>query len=622
MFGRFAWALLFTACLVGETRKQAFHHAVANDPRSAATLLPSIIDEPWVGQIGFLQALAVAHHASPELQERFLTAAARHNPTVAIREVAQYGDLEGAAAVFETAAMLAPDDAVSAASGRSNTAARVAAALHASARPELRLVASLLSNGMLDDVTRPRAAVFVPYLDSAKLSVLLPKLADDAFYFRALADTRVLRPEAPLLDRAMETFAQTTLVAIRDGGPAELGRVTRYSARDLYLLLTYGRTEGGAGVFAKVYDVFLAPKLRRVTTSKMLESARYIGLRHFLSIAAAHERFDSFLRTLGTPAAQTALLSRVVRNLESVAQPLDQTIAAAEVLDAVPVGAGLEALVRLVRQEHERVTDSKSRTLYGILAVRLSRRLPTDTALAQVARSYFPHVRETRILEMGSISDGNTAVQRYLFWNDDDGVESFDSFKQAYSGDPRWRFEQKQEGYVEVTGKGSDGRRILIFANVPADILSPANRGNAEQIAARQKLVTEVLAARGLRPLVIVHRGHSYHLQKSLPFFTPDARLIYLGSCNGMDKMASVAERATSAQVIATRGVGAMAINDPVLKAINDELLDANRVEWEAFWSGLGKKLGGNPLFRDYIGPHQNAAASLLAAYYEITGRD
>ena len=85
-----------------------------------------------------------------------------------------------------------------------------------------------------------------------------------------------------------------------------------------------------------------------------------------------------------------------------------------------------------------------------------------------------------------------------------------------------------------------------------------------------------------------------------------------------MENSYSVMALANRAQMIATRGVGTTSINDALLLAINDELLSgAKTLDWERFWRTQESKLGGNPMFRDYIPPSRNAAAIMLAAYYD-----
>jgi hypothetical protein len=97
---------------------------------------------------------------------------------------------------------------------------------------------------------------------------------------------------------------------------------------------------------------------------------------------------------------------------------------------------------------------------------------------------------------------------------------------------------------------------------------------------------------------------------------------VFLGSCRGMQAVEDVATRCRRAQMIATRGVGTKAVNDPFLKALNRELSRGRTVlDWEEFWQSLPAAVAGNEHFREYVRPHRNEAAIFLAGWYrQATG--
>jgi hypothetical protein len=207
--------------------------------------------------------------------------------------------------------------------------------------------------------------------------------------------------------------------------------------------------------------------------------------------------------------------------------------------------------------------------------------------------------REAPALPVADLFPGGVCVQRHIFHNDDDGVESFESFLRAYAGDPDWQLET-HDAYVRLTGRGGNGRRIEIYANRPD---------------APQDVVTRALPA---APSVIVHRGHDHHFPATRRLLRADARLVFLGSCRGMQSVEDVVTRCRRAQMIATRAIGATAVNDTFLRALNRRLLapDAVTLDWDAFWISLQPLLGGNGHFADYVPPHRNEAARFLAAWY------
>ncbi|MBL8294836.1 MAG: hypothetical protein JNN08_23525 [Bryobacterales bacterium] len=92
--------------------------------------------------------------------------------------------------------------------------------------------------------------------------------------------------------------------------------------------------------------------------------------------------------------------------------------------------------------------------------------------------------------------------------------------------------------------------------------------------------------------------------------------LVVLGSCRGLRDAMKVLEAAPRAQVIATRGIGTQAINDPLLMTLQEHLLRGDSIEWPAFWNVLRSRAGGRAHFSGYVPPHRNAVTSYLRAYY------
>jgi hypothetical protein len=249
-----------------------------------------------------------------------------------------------------------------------------------------------------------------------------------------------------------------------------------------------------------------------------------------------------------------------------------------------------------------------NRPFYGLLAASSARKLD-DSALQRVAAQYAPFLREPRRLDTDTLFDEHgVCIQQHIFYDDDDAHESFDSFQQTYAHDAHWHWEDRG-WYVHVTAQGERGRQIEIFANVPQSMAAADNRRQA---------LTKLMMEQGRTPSVVVHRGHTWYVSQSLEYLTNSARLVFLGSCRGLENSYSVLALANRAQLISTSGIGTTSINDALLRGINDELLTgAKTLDWERFWHSEEAKLGGNPMFRDYIPPSRNAAAIMLAAYYD-----
>lgn len=283
------------------------------------------------------------------------------------------------------------------------------------------------------------------------------------------------------------------------------------------------------------------------------------------------------------PRVPVAAINRALTGIADAEDPIAEAVKAASILSALPAPTEIE------------LPD----TNIGRLLARLRTEKPAESSLS--VKDLFPN---------------NLCLQRYVFHNDDDGVESFESFLRAYAGDRNWTIE-RTEDWAHLTGRGANGRRIEIYANVPADLQIAPNFPIADAVKARQAAVTRLLAERKLQPIVIVHRGHDHHFTDTRKLLHSGARLVYLGSCRGMENVEDVVTHCRRAQMIATRGVGTTSVNDAFLRALNTKLLEGgDTLNWDAFWASLQPALGSNSHFQDYVAPHHNAAARFLAAWY------
>ena len=65
-------------------------------------------------------------------------------------------------------------------------------------------------------------------------------------------------------------------------------------------------------------------------------------------------------------------------------------------------------------------------------------------------------------------------------------------------------------------------------------------------------------------------------------------------------------------------------INNPLLFAIRDDLLNKDRIEWSKLWSQIGAKFSGKMKkdWEDYVSPAKNYALKFLRAYRELESKD
>ena len=582
--------LLETDAQRDRIRRDAFMAALSNQPEVARQYLSAVIDRPWITDAGFFPLASLALSISrddPGNARKLLLKAAQRYPGLALRDSETYSR-----EVFEEAARAAPDEAVGLACGTSAAAHKLLERLEQSPSPEIQLLARLATSASLSLQVKSRAAVFYRQVAAGTLTFAQAvESSSGSRYFSALADLRISTsgPEAALYDRVLENYAE---VLFRfDGFSPELKQL---SARDLYLLLTYGRTEEDDKLFTTIFDRLLLPKLKSTPPTKLLDEVHNLNLRRFLVSAIAHHRLEPL----------SELLPRAMRGIERADRPLEETVAAAEIVNAVQNPVRLRQLRDVVNSEYN--SARISRPLYGLLAAAIARKLAPD----ELASEYLRYFKDDGVLDAAALfTSAATCIQQHFFYDDVDAAESFESFKQTYARDPAWQW-QDQGWYIHVTGTGPTARRIEIYANVP-------HSTNSKDTDDRRHAMAKMMASQGLLPTVVVHRGHTWYVEQTLQYLQPGARLVYLGSCRGIESTYSVISLAKRAQIIASTGIGTLWVNDPLLKAINDELLQgAPTLDWNRFWLKQDALLKHNPAFRDYLPPPRNASAIMLAAYF------
>jgi len=145
----------------------------------------------------------------------------------------------------------------------------------------------------------------------------------------------------------------------------------------------------------------------------------------------------------------------------------------------------------------------------------------------------------------------------------------------------KWNIRYKPE-WVEVSAK--TGVPVTIYANRPLDATTELD----EQ--AQIHLIDEI-AARGQEPVIVVHRGHSYHLQSTIKKLAASAKLVILGGCGGFQNLNDVLGICPSAQIISTKQVGTGAINKLIVYEISERLRAGKDLNWPELWKDMASSL-------------------------------
>jgi hypothetical protein len=182
----------------------------------------------------------------------------------------------------------------------------------------------------------------------------------------------------------------------------------------------------------------------------------------------------------------------------------------------------------------------------------------------------------------------------------------YDNFIKTYKDKPGWNIKE-HDGFVVVSGKDPKSGRELIIA---------ANKPESEHGLDKAK---EYLKSIDAEPQFVVHRGHSYHTDKTLAALTDKTSAVFWGSCGGYQNIVKTLDASPDAHhMIVTKGEGTKVANDPLFKMINDAILKEGRVDWEKLWKQAQEQIK-DKRFEQYIPPHQNTAASFIRGFNEQT---
>ena len=600
--------------------KLGFEAVLNASPVEAAARLPLVIDRPWLAELNFREACALARAVAADdaaSADKLVRAVGLHNPALALRDSGDYSSLPTGSRLFEEFALAAPDEAVAMASGSSKSAQATRELLSAAKSPAVAVLLRISTQQSIDQPRRRRMAVFAPRIARGELSyeTALKLSADTQRFFAALVDmrTHAASSDTDAIDRTLSNESLMLCLAARENRALALsGDLIDFPARDLYILLAMGRAEATPEVFAAIFDRLLLPKWklespRGSSLLSLLARTNNWALRDFAAGAVAAHRFEGLLAIAGAE-----LVGRLVRGVDQTPDPLKEGMRLAEVIDATGSPALLANMSEVVSKEFARCRaagDLRGQTIYGLLAAKLS--------VNGIASPYEPFFRSSEALDTGLLCGAaDQCIERHFFYDDDDGVRSYQSFLKTYQRDSAWKAEER-DGFVQLTGRGSTGRRIAIFANIPIDTHLPENRALEGEARRRQQAIAAELQARGLVPAILVHRGHSFWVEQTLTYVTSTAGLVILGSCGGTSDIHAVLARSHDAQVIATRGVGETEINDHILKSVNDRILTGPRViQWKDFWRELSANRKSTGLFHDYLAPNQDPAMVFLRSYY------
>jgi hypothetical protein len=496
--------------------------------------------------------------------------------------------------------------------------------------------------------------MYFPFLDQlvkGKLSTDdIDKVKDDNLnFFRLLVRTRLdyaARVLPPLSDTPLEMNALTAMLEKKSkqvfvGEINALHTVENPAIRfkildpltpeELYYLIVLSEDEIYTSSYLGVYDRIFQ-RMRQPFGDSLLLAVHGDYFRKFIKMAAGYNKLEHFLGTMDKQNAGTVMKSFVI-HLENAGEEeaVDVADSYSSIVEKSPALA--RYILSEVKWNYEKNVaegDRKGIVIYHLLQT-LFESADTASHIDLSARLGIPPIYT---VDHGSLVDDSGRVVEQVFFygdKDKDGQNSYEDFmalfrphkgvrpgaRPAKGHHPPVGAEDKPEWKITgnpqwTTITSTRGQPVLIFANKPL-------LGDDDPDDKAQKALAGYLEAHNLRPTIVIHRGHSYHVKYTIDQMAPTARIVVLGSCGGYNNLSEVLKRSEDAHIISSKQVGTKTVNEPILEAINNTLIAGRDIEWLPMWRDLEARFQNDPAgkekFDDYIPPYKNLGAIFIKAY-------
>lgn len=391
-------------------------------------------------------------------------------------------------------------------------------------------------------------------------------------------------------------------------------RLDGLTPQELYYLIVLGEDEIYTSSYLNVYKrIFQRMKVPRGDSLLLSVNGDYF--RKFIKMAAGYNTLNDFLGKMDKDNATTTMKAFVIR-LEDTKE-LEESVDVADSYSSI-VDKNKELakfILDEVKWNYDRNVQNNNKrgvVIYNLLQVLFESADTTKKVNLSEKLGIPPVYTVDRSL---LLDDTGRVVQQVFFYGDEDkdGQNSFINFMAMFRGRPEWKISENPN-WVTITSQ--KGKPVMIFANKPL-------LGDDDPDQKAQQKLAEYLDARNLRPTIVIHRGHSYHLQYTLRQLVPSARIVILGSCGGYNNLNEVLTVCEDAHIISSKQVGTKTVNEPILQAINTSLVAGKNIDWIPLWrdlSGRFRDEASKEKFDDYIPPYKNLGAIFIKSYRKAMG--
>lgn len=386
-----------------------------------------------------------------------------------------------------------------------------------------------------------------------------------------------------------------------------LREIKLFNAKEIYSLMVLGKEEIFQFAFDNCYQVFLQ-NLGESSIMDFLPKVTHFKFREFATLLANFNKFpDLFYRNSTEESRQNFLVKMTKIDFRDV-NCIEEAAILCEFInncDNSEIQTKIQNLIKMEYDDAESRKDQLAMAVYSLLASNIGERALVHNDWYRLKKEHFSKYSLSYIDVNEMKNKQNKIIEVCFFYNDGDGIASFNNYIQLFRSMPKWYMQDLGSYYYISSLEGND---YDIFANKPQHEISG------------QQAIRDYLIYNKLEPSIIVHRGHSYHSQKTIDQMVGSPKFIFMGSCGGYYKISELLVRSPNAQILSTKQIGTMSINDPMLKSIREILRNNRNLDWPSFWADQEMRLRGNKDFKMYIPPHKNNGALFVNAFFKVVG--
>ncbi len=488
--------------------------------------------------------------------------------------------------------------------------------------------------------TQNRALFYFPFLDDlisgkqtiesiSKVAGTTDRNYDSVGYYRLLVKTeinyygRFVKGDTPiamlgsnglvdmLQQKAIQHFINPINELHESPNAIRFRALEPLNAQELYYMMVLGENDIYTSSYKYSFDRMIQKMGPVPHGDSLLISVNFDKFKKFIKMAAGYNKLDEFLKTM--PENSDKLMQAFVLKLETTGT-LEDAVDVADSYGSVNSDVQKSMLKNVEWNEQRCIKEDneKGRRIYSLLktiflssdpknGIDLSKEIGIPP-IYTVANNYLT-------------DDSGRIIEQVFFYGDKDGKESYASYLTSF---PRseWSMTQKKE-WIEI--KSIKGKPVWIFANLPLD-------NETDKDADAQKDLVDYLDSKGLKPSIVIHRGHSYHLPYTIKQLPENAKIIMLGSCGGYQNLKTILTYAPEAHIISTKQTGTKNVNKSIIDALDNTLRAGNNIDWRQMWAGLTSSFSKAPrdlreTFEDYIPPQKNLGALFIKAYSKEGGQ-